>query len=240
MKSPQDSLGRPLRDLRISVTDRCNLRCSYCMPAEIFGTSYKFLPKPEILTYEEIERIARSAVSRCLLKLRITGGEPLLQRGILAALLRECKTREIHTVVDTSGFAAWDVIDDLRGDVDLFLYDLKLIDDSRHTKFTGVSNQLILTNLRRLAQSGAQVVVRIPLIPGINDDAPNLGDSATFIASLLDISEVELMAYHDIASAKYESLGMTYPLPDTLPPSDAAMQKAARFFEDKGLTVKFS
>jgi cyclic pyranopterin phosphate synthase len=82
MKSPQDSLGRPLRDLRISVTDRCNLRCSYCMPAEIFGASHKFLPKPEILTYEEIERVARAAVSLGVRKLRITGGEPLLRADL--------------------------------------------------------------------------------------------------------------------------------------------------------------
>jgi cyclic pyranopterin phosphate synthase len=82
MKSPQDTLGRPLRDLRISVTDRCNLRCSYCMPAEIFGTSYKFLPKPEILTYEEIEHVARAAVSLGVRKLRITGGEPLLRADL--------------------------------------------------------------------------------------------------------------------------------------------------------------
>jgi len=82
MKSPQDTLGRPLRDLRISVTDRCNLRCSYCMPAEIFGATYKFLPKPEILTYEEIVRIARAAVSLGVRKLRITGGEPLLRADL--------------------------------------------------------------------------------------------------------------------------------------------------------------
>jgi cyclic pyranopterin phosphate synthase len=82
VKSPQDSLGRPLRDLRISVTDRCNLRCSYCMPAEVFGANYKFLPKPEILTYEEIERVARAAVALGVRKLRITGGEPLLRTDL--------------------------------------------------------------------------------------------------------------------------------------------------------------
>ncbi|MHC4972932.1 MAG: GTP 3',8-cyclase MoaA [Planctomycetota bacterium] len=82
MKSPQDSLGRPLRDLRISVTDRCNLRCFYCMPAEVFGANYKFLPKPEILTYEEIERVARAAVALGVRKLRITGGEPLLRTDL--------------------------------------------------------------------------------------------------------------------------------------------------------------
>ena len=83
MTTQQDSLGRPLRDLRISVTDRCNLRCSYCMPAEVFGSSYKFLPKPEILTYEEIVRVARAAVSLGVRKLRITGGEPLLRTDLV-------------------------------------------------------------------------------------------------------------------------------------------------------------
>ena len=75
----EDSLGRPLRDLRISVTDRCNFRCPYCMPAELFGDTYRFLPKPEILSFEEIERVARLCVSLGARKLRVTGGEPLVR-----------------------------------------------------------------------------------------------------------------------------------------------------------------
>jgi pyruvate formate lyase activating enzyme len=169
----------------------------------------------------------------------LSGGEPLLQRKFLATLLRECKTREIHTVVDTSGFAAWEVLTGIRGDVDLFLYDLKLIDDARHQKYTGVSNELILSNLKRLASSGEQIAIRIPLIPGINDDAENLKQSAVFIAGLPNINSVELMGYHDIAAQKYESLEMAYPLPDTAPPSEADMQAAASVFEGKGLSVKF-
>ena len=77
-----DRLGRPLRDLRISVTDRCNFRCTYCMPAELFGESYQFLPREEILTFEEIERLARLATGLGASKLRITGGEPLLRHGL--------------------------------------------------------------------------------------------------------------------------------------------------------------
>lgn len=77
-----DTLSRPLRDLRISVTDRCNFRCRYCMPAEIFGEGYEFLPKPEILTLEEIARFARIFCSLGVEKLRLTGGEPLLRRGL--------------------------------------------------------------------------------------------------------------------------------------------------------------
>jgi pyruvate formate lyase activating enzyme len=169
-----------------------------------------------------------------------SGGEPLLQRRFLAELLQACKMREIHTVVDTSGYTTWDAIESIRGYVNLFLYDLKLMDDERHKKYTGVSNQLILSNLQRLAESSQQITIRIPLIPDINDDAENLERSAAFIAGLNSVIEIELMGYHDIAAAKYEALGKVYPLPDTKPPSAEAMQDAARFFEEQGLSVKIS
>ena len=77
-----DQHHRPLRDLRISVTDRCNFRCRYCMPAEVFGPDYAFLPREELLTYEEIARLVRLTVPLGLRKVRLTGGEPLLRRGV--------------------------------------------------------------------------------------------------------------------------------------------------------------
>lgn len=78
----RDQLDRPLRDLRISVTDRCNLRCSYCMPKEVFGAGYVFLPRDELLSFEEIARVARVLAAQGVDKLRLTGGEPLLRRGL--------------------------------------------------------------------------------------------------------------------------------------------------------------
>jgi GTP 3',8-cyclase len=77
-----DQLGRPLRDLRISVTDRCNFRCTYCMPREVYGAAFRFLPQAELLTFEEITRLARAAVSLGVSKIRLTGGEPLLRRDV--------------------------------------------------------------------------------------------------------------------------------------------------------------
>src|SRR5687767_15966799 len=77
-----DRLGRPLRDLRISVTDRCNFRCVYCMPKEVFGSEYRFLDRKELLTFEEIERVARVFVGLGVQKLRLTGGEPLVRKDI--------------------------------------------------------------------------------------------------------------------------------------------------------------
>ncbi len=169
-----------------------------------------------------------------------SGGEPLMQPQFLAALLRECKRRAIHTVVDTSGLAAWDSLDGIRALVDLFLYDLKLMDEARHQKYTGVSNRVILSNLQRLAQSGSPIEIRIPLIPGLNDDAENLQQSAAFLAGLPNLTGIELMGYHTIAAAKYEALGRKYPLPESLPPSGEDMRKAAGYFEEVGLRVKYT
>src|SRR5215831_8822557 len=77
-----DVLGRPLRDLRISVTDRCNFRCVYCMPKEVFGREYEFLPRAQLLDYEEIARLARAFVANGVAKIRITGGEPLVRKHV--------------------------------------------------------------------------------------------------------------------------------------------------------------
>ena len=92
---PRDRLGRPLHDLRISVTDRCNFRCPYCMPAEVFGRDFAFLPHDEILRYEEITRLAAVFVSLGVRKLRVTGGEPTVRRGLpdLVAMLARTARR---------------------------------------------------------------------------------------------------------------------------------------------------
>src|SRR5215204_4464607 len=107
---PQDLLGRPLRDLRISVTDRCNFRCTYCMPKEVYGRDYAFLPREEILSFEEIERAARAFVGLGVDKLRLTGGEPLVRRDLpdLVAMLAALRTPEgepLDLTMTTNGAA---------------------------------------------------------------------------------------------------------------------------------------
>jgi len=98
-----DTLGRPLRDLRISVTDRCNFRCVYCMPKEVFGRDHRFLPRRELLTFEEIERVARVFVSLGVNKLRITGGEPLLRRDLELLVARLAALGELDLTLTTNG-----------------------------------------------------------------------------------------------------------------------------------------
>jgi GTP 3',8-cyclase len=107
---PLDRLGRPLHDLRISVTDRCNFRCTYCMPKEIFGRDYQFLPKDQVLSFEEIHRAARAFVELGVEKLRITGGEPLVRRGLpqLIRMLADLRTRDgrpLDLTLTTNGAA---------------------------------------------------------------------------------------------------------------------------------------
>jgi cyclic pyranopterin phosphate synthase len=100
-----DQLGRPMRDLRISVTDRCNFRCPYCMPAEIFGQRYQFLPKPQILTFEEIERLARIFVELGVRKLRLTGGEPLVRAEVHRLVERLAKIEGVEDLtLTTNGY----------------------------------------------------------------------------------------------------------------------------------------
>lgn len=166
-----------------------------------------------------------------------SGGEPLMQPDFLSALLQACRAQEIRTCVDTSGFANWKVFEQIRGDVDLFLYDLKQMDSARHREVTGVPNEPILENLRKLSAVGAKCVVRIPLIPGINDDEKNLVASARFLASLPGLAGVELMGYHDLAQAKYEALGREYALVGTQAPREVEINRAAELLRSYGLNV---
>ena len=167
-----------------------------------------------------------------------SGGEPLLQPDFLGALLRACREKEIHTALDTSGFAAWETLDRLRADVDLFLYDLKTIDEARHWQFTGVSNAPILENLRRLSGLGHALLIRIPVIPTVNADDESVRQLGAFIASLPRVNGVELLRYHRIGLDKYDRLNLPYSLPDVQPPSDRRMAEIAELLRQWGLSVK--
>jgi pyruvate formate lyase activating enzyme len=143
----------------------------------------------------------------------LSGGEPLHQAEFAMALLQACKAEGLHTALDTSGFCPWEIMELIRPYVDLFLYDVKLMDDSLHREHTGVSNGLILANLRRLADLGHAIILRVPLIPGINDGQDNLRAIAELARSLPNIRRVDLLPYHDSARLKYQRLGLEYPLP---------------------------
>jgi pyruvate formate lyase activating enzyme len=111
------------------------------------------------------------------------------------------------------------------------------MDSARHREVTGVPNEVILENLQKLSEHGHKIIVRIPLIPGINDDEENLAASSRFLASLPSLQGVELMAYHNIAQAKYEALGREYQLAGVNPPSEEVMFHAAELLRSYELQV---
>lgn len=167
-----------------------------------------------------------------------SGGEPLMQRDFLLALLRACKEKEIHTAVDTCGFATWEAFDSIREHVDLFLYDLKLMDEARHLKFTGVSNESILWDLRALSKRGHNIDLCVPIIPGINDDDENIRRTGAFAAALPRLNRVDILPYHHAAAEKYNRLNKVYVLPEICPPSDERMAEVAQILRGFGLQVK--
>jgi pyruvate formate lyase activating enzyme len=167
-----------------------------------------------------------------------SGGEPLLQPEFLIALLRACKEKEIHTVLDTSGCSPWEILDGVREYVDLFLYDLKLVDEARHRKFTGVFNGPILRNLQMLSTRGHNIILRAPIIPGINDDDKDIRQAGAFAAALPCLNEVDVLPYHRAGTEKYSRLHKVYDLPETHPPSDERMAHIAQILQGFGLKVK--
>lgn len=156
-----------------------------------------------------------------------SGGEPLLQHEFLLALLESSKLKGLHTVVDTTGFAHPGVLERIVPFVDLFLYDLKTLDEKKHKEYTGVSNRLILENLERLAHWRKDVIVRIPIIPGVNDSSNDIVQIGEFIARIGGIREVQLLPYHQTGLDKYRRLGLDYQMPETIPPSPDRMNEIA-------------
>lgn len=167
-----------------------------------------------------------------------SGGEPLMQPEFLLELLKQCKERELHTTVDTCGFANAVVLASISTYTDLFLYDLKLMDDEKHIKYTGVSNKLILESLRILSKLGKRIFIRIPIMPGINDDDENIEATADVIRNTPGVEQVNLLPYHNIAVDKYNRLGKPNSLMEIKVPTAEEMELIAEKFISKGIKVK--
>ena len=144
--------------------------------------------------------------------LTLTGGEPTLQPEFAEAILRLAKYEGLHTAIETCGAVRWQNIARLLPHLDLVLFDLKHVNRRAHERFTGASNTVILDNLRRATQAGADLIVRVPLIPGFNADRESLVAIAKFVRSLKVIREVHLLSYHTLGRSKYHALGIPYEL----------------------------
>jgi len=166
-----------------------------------------------------------------------SGGEPLAQPAFLDAVLGECRHRNIATAVDTSGFAPQPVFQSIADRTDLFLYDLKLMDDERHHEFAGVSNDPIKRNLDWLSQEGRPVTIRFPLLPGVNDDPANVRALGAYVSHLPTPYPIDVLPYHRIGIDKYSRLGRAYRMPEPESSNDDRIAETVDLLVRFGLSV---
>lgn len=162
----------------------------------------------------------------------LSGGEPLLQPAFCAALLSACRAEGLHTAVETAANVPWELLERLLPLLDLVMVDIKVLDDAQHIAATGVSNARILANAQRLGATDKPLIVRTPVIPGVNDTRDEIAAIARFAAGLQTLVYYELLPFHPMAAAKYDSLGREYaarslkrPSPDTLDALAAAARE---------------
>ena len=135
-----------------------------------------------------------------------SGGECMLQIDFLFEILKKCKENNIHTAVDTAGFIPWESFAKILPYTDLFLYDVKAFNNDVHKEFVGVENRLILNNLKKLFETGTNILIRIPVVPTVNDLTEEMKSIKDFLTPYKP--NVELLAYHKMGEHKYNALGM--------------------------------
>lgn len=168
----------------------------------------------------------------------ISGGEPLMQFEFLLSLVKMLKEEGIHVTVDTSGYGEWDKLKQLANNVDLFLYDIKLIDNEKHKKYMGVSNEIILKNMQKLVNEKTNIAPRIPLIPGVNDDIEDIKQFAKFLGGL-GFRTVNILPYHDFGREKYIRAGKEYKIEKKLLLPDEKKELINEEFAKEGINIIF-
>ncbi|MGE5340633.1 MAG: glycyl-radical enzyme activating protein [Candidatus Omnitrophota bacterium] len=229
----------------------CSLRCAWCHNPE----SQSHLPqkagdKKLIGDEKRVDEVMFEIEKEIVFYdqsgggVTFSGGEPLEQPRFLGALLDACRTRDIHTAIDTSGNISPDVFNPFIDRTDLFLYDLKIMDEHLHIACTGVSNTHILKNLQTLSQKNKPTIIRFPVIPGFTDGDDNIqaiGDYVSSLQNIRNIHEINLIPYHRTGEAKYKRLNMTYNMVHVLPPSEERKNDIENLFRTftKNIDIKW-
>jgi len=162
-----------------------------------------------------------------------SGGEPLMQPDALLEILALCKEKGYHTAIDTCGHAEPAAVKKIMELADLWLFDLKLMNDIKHVEYTGVSNELALKNLEILVKTGKEIIIRFPLIPGITDGSENLEDIAA-VMKRLELKRIDILPYHDIAREKYRRLNKSFLMENINEPGEEKIKEVIGFFINQG------
>jgi pyruvate formate lyase activating enzyme len=222
--------GKPVIDRESCVPCHdCSEACYYGA-LELMGRE---MTVEEVLT--EVEK-DRPFYRRSGGGVTVGGGEPLLQAGFVARLLKACQERHLHTALETSGFGSRRHLAELLEHVDLVYFDIKHMDPVRHQVLTGVPNRPILENVGAAisADRRYEVIIRITTIPGFNDSDDNVSATARFAADL-GCEKIELLPFHRLGAGKYAQYGMEYRLAGVEPPSNERMERLRLLVEGFGL-----
>lgn len=166
----------------------------------------------------------------------VSGGEPLSQPAFLHALLSRCREKGIHTTVDTSGYAEKKTLAKISRNVDLFLYDLKVMDSRKHKLYTGVSNKHIIANLKLLDTLGKKTFIRFPLVPYVNSNRANIRAMCELASGLRNVNGVDVLPYHRLGVEKAKRLGKEVKIFEK--PSDTMLKQSLRSIKSYGLAAK--
>ncbi len=231
---PQNAIrkNRSFHRIDRELCDTCGNCCEEC-PTQALQWSGKHMSVAEVLA--EIEK-DREFYENSGGGVTFSGGEPLSQPEFLKNLLIECHSHGIHTAVETCGFCRWEYLQDIIPFTDLFLYDLKHMDPVEHKKLTGYDNARVLENLEWLCKETANIIIRMPIVPRLNDSESNL-TAAAKLMDRLNIKEIHLLPYHNYGESKYDMLGSDYSLKDLNTLSEQNLEAPKRIFEKHGLKV---
>ena len=221
----------------ITDTDRCTV-CGECVPncvrdaREIIGRQWSVPElmdeiRKDVIFYDESEG-----------GVTFSGGEPLMQPEFLLAVLDQCRSESIHTAIDTTCYAEPDILTRCADRTDLFLCDIKHMDSGKHREYTGVDNILILDNITRLAKMGKKIIIRLPIVPGLNNDIINIENTAEYVAILNGIRQIDLLPYNRGGVEKSSRLVARAPLMEAKSLPQEAMDLIANKFIEYGFAVK--
>lgn len=232
------------QDNKLSAIDRT--QCTNCMKcAEVCPADAIKLWGRRISVEEAVETVKKdiSYYESSGGGVTLSGGEPLMQVSFVSAFLKKCRQENIHTCVETTLCADWKVIEKIAADTDLFITDLKHMDSAIHRQYTNVPNEKILENMERLAELGKPMIVRIPIIPGVNDTQENMEAAADFILQKLknQIEELQLLEFMRLGEEKYKSLDLAYPMEGLEFDRDAftlRIKDFAEYFQSRGIKCK--
>lgn len=233
---PEKAITLTSQGINIDATlcSRCG-KCAEICPTKAIEMSGKIMSVSEIMNIIEKERVFFDQSGGGV---TFSGGEPLVYPRLLIELLDACGKRGIHRAVDTAGHVNTETLLEVALRTDLFLFDLKMMDAGRHKQYTGVRNELILYNLKVLAATGTQIIIRIPLVGGVNDHEKNIRQTAEFLAGLAgERKEVHLLPYHPVAQNKYLKLGRPEDFESLSAPDKEIQEQSVAIFLEFGITA---